>query len=516
MTKKNKLAVYLIKQEFQNFGDIIKYCENDKTLDDNTSVYLGYSKNTKPHWATNFLKDFVDTGSLFVANARAVVLKRVNIENEQFRIFAIVMGYGKNMLNDDVIEERFGLKVALNSIKHDSLRRINKTNIGGNQKLSYEQLPLKSKINDFGLDINRDLVSHITGETNTFVKGTISGSDALFCSAEVDIGNIGEFLIKVYKQYKSDKYKENFAWIDQIQDIKSSREKEKLNNFLIESINNNSNLFWMAAPELVDWENIRGYKYHGKKIFDDIDINEVKESLSKPLTSIEQLKSKKIVVISSLDDSKSMTWNSLKCIYGECSIDGQAYCINAGKWYYMDKSFVEDINAEYESTIISQIDFQERTSKHDSEGQYTIDFANNNHSKFLAMDKKNIMHGGGHSSIELCDLISSSQELIHLKPYSGSSTLSHLFNQGVVSAELLIADEDFLKKANDKIVEQRSGGEFQISDAKKVKIVFGIISKDMNSLPKIPFFSKVAFKYAKSRLRAFGLDVSIKNIYDAR
>ncbi|QNO15238.1 TIGR04141 family sporadically distributed protein [Alkalicella caledoniensis] len=132
------------------------------------------------------------------------------------------------------------------------------------------------------------------------------------------------------------------------------------------------------------------------------------------------------------------------------------------------------------------------------------------------MDQKNIMHGGGRSSIELCDLISSSQELIHLKPYSGSSTLSHLFNQGVVSAELLVADKNFFKKANSKIREQEKGDKFQISDARKVKIVFGIISKDTDSLPKIPFFSKVAFRHAKSRLQAFGLDVSIKNIHDAR
>ncbi|QNO15236.1 TIGR04141 family sporadically distributed protein [Alkalicella caledoniensis] len=180
MSKKNKLTIYLIKQEFENFQEIIKSSNDIKIIDDNTYVYLGYSENIKPHWATNFLKDSVDTENLFVANARAVALKRVNIGNVKSRIFAIVMGYGKNMLNDDVIEERFGLKVSLNSIKHDSLRRINKTNIGGNQKLSYEQLPLKSKINDFGLDINRDLVSHITGESDTFVKGTISGSDALF------------------------------------------------------------------------------------------------------------------------------------------------------------------------------------------------------------------------------------------------------------------------------------------------------------------------------------------------
>lgn len=132
------------------------------------------------------------------------------------------------------------------------------------------------------------------------------------------------------------------------------------------------------------------------------------------------------------------------------------------------------------------------------------------------MDQKNIMYGGGKNKVELCDLISLNQELIHLKPYSGSSTLSHLFNQGLISAELLISDNEFLAKANEKIIQQENGDKFQINNPKNIEIVYGIISKSQNELPCIPFFSKVTFKYIKSRLQAFGLKVSIKNIYDAR
>ncbi len=51
------------------------------------------------------------------------------------------------------------------------------------------------------------------------------------------------------------------------------------------------------------------------------------------------------------------------------------------------------------------------------------------------MDKKNIPYGGGYSRIEFCDLFSKSKQMIHVKRYGGSSVLSHLFNQGLVSGE---------------------------------------------------------------------------------
>lgn len=293
MSVKNKLTIYLIKDDFTDFDKIINSYQNVNKINDDTCVYFNYSTNIKPRWVTNFLKNLPDTDKMFVANARAVLLKRINFQNNYSKIFAITMGYGKNMLSEDVTVERFGLKVTLNCIKDNSIRRLNRINIGGNQKYSHEQLPLKSSIYDFDININSDLVSYITGETDSFVKGIVSGGDALTCSADVDISNIDKLLIKIFNYYKSEKYKENYEWIDHIKEVTSESEKEMLNKFLIESINNSCNLFWMAEPEIIPYEHISGYKYHGNKIFENIDINEVKQSFRKKLTSIEQLKSKK-------------------------------------------------------------------------------------------------------------------------------------------------------------------------------------------------------------------------------
>lgn len=52
------------------------------------------------------------------------------------------------------------------------------------------------------------------------------------------------------------------------------------------------------------------------------------------------------------------------------------------------------------------------------------------------MDRQLISYGGGASRIEFCDVLSDSGQRIHVKQYSGSSVMSHLFNQGLVSASI--------------------------------------------------------------------------------
>ncbi len=518
MPNKNKLSIYMLKDEFTDHNDIIRDYNRSILLDNIGTVYIKNSYNSIPNWVNSFFVDQINADNIFTANARAVLLVNVPIARNREKKFAITMGYGKNMIRENVVEERFGLKVILNTIRPDSLRRINKTNIGGNQKLSNEQLPLKSGINDFGLDINRDLVSFITGvsDDEDYAKGMLAGGDILSLSAEVDITNIVNFLRMTYRKYSLATYRTNFGWIDQIQDVRDARLITQLNTEAINAINAGSGNIWMAVPEIINWSEIAGFKYYGRELLDDIYVRRVIESFREPLLSIEQLKTKKISAISSVDDTTKHRWSANRCLYGELFLDERAYCINSGKWYRIDNNFVEQVNRDYDHTTVAAIDFDDFTDEHNSENSYSTSFIDNHPNDYILMDAVNISYGGGRSRIELCDVLSRNMELIHIKPYSGSSTLSHLFSQAAVSAELVLSDTDFLELANERINEISGNNDFQIIDRRSIRVVFGIISKRHSDLPYLPFFSKVSFRYTKRRLEAFGLDVSIKTIRDVR
>lgn len=117
-------------------------------------------------------------------------------------------------------------------------------------------MPKATNINEFGFDLERDLIKSVTGKCNDkmFEKVNLIGGDIFSILVERDINNIEEFLIYCYKKYKEEKYKENFEWIDNIKEVKSKKEKEQLDNLLIQYINEKRfECIWMSIPEVINW-----------------------------------------------------------------------------------------------------------------------------------------------------------------------------------------------------------------------------------------------------------------------
>lgn len=91
--------------------------------------------------------------------------------------------------------------------------------------------------------------------------------------------------------------------------------------------------------------------------------------------------------------------------------------------------------------------------------------------------------------------------------------MSHLFNQAAVSGEALL-DAEFRAKYNSRL--QEEGFASYIDDdfrSNNYTVVLGIISKGNEQRPQIPFFSKVAIRYATKTLSNLGYNVAIRNIH---
>lgn len=509
---KNSLSIYLIKEEIIDFEDVMKddlECQHFD-IQDIGRIYYGVSYTYNPSWIDSFFDNNQKLlESLKNSNSKVLLLTKVQCNNDNIRIFALPFGYGYTFIKNEVVEEGFGLKTVLNIIDPDSIRAIEKTSITKHYKSSREQMPKKSEISEFGIDVYTDLMKGITAKSNKvdIIEGIVNGSDKLSCSVPVNIYNINAFLKEIYQEYLKSDYKTNFGWIDQIKQVRDKKLINELNSKLLESIKKKEKNFWMAVPEVITWENVKGIKIQGdNNIYDDILINNVINSFRNELTSIGQLENKKIAVISSLNDLEIISWSSYKCLFGEIEYNNKSYCINSGIWFEVDSDYVSQVNQEYSNVEISDIEFMVNEGLKESE--YNKRFAESQSDKYLCLDGKNVSYGGGHSKVEICDIISKDNTLMYIKKYSGSSVLSHLFNQAVVSAELIKSDTKFIAKANEKI----DADEFKLEQNKDYNIVFGIISKDESELPNIPFFSKITFNNSIKRLKTIGFKPSIKRI----
>ena len=214
-------------------------------------------------------------------------------------------------------------------------------------------------------------------------------------------------------------------------------------------------------------------------------------------------------------DTKSGTdiykWKIYNCIYCEISKNNTTFILSNGKWYEINKDFVETVNDDYKNIINDNSTIELPPSKSgEHENMYNKRVGDDNDS-ICNMDRKMIHIGGARQQIEFCDLLTKKNEIIHVKRYGASSVLSHLFSQGLVSGELFLSDEGFRKKLRDKLPNGfKSKAPQKKPNAAEYEIVYAIISKYKEL--EIPFFSKVNMRNAVRRLKAFGYKVSLINI----
>ena len=325
-------------------------------------------------------------------------------------------------------------------------------------------------------------------------------------SVKVDLSEIVAFLPVCLAKYESEAYKTDFEWIDQVAEVRDPKKLAELNQWLIGRLNaNDLEKIWMAPPTIIDWVEISGFRYGAKKKGElqlDLDAAVFLKSLGEADVSLELLKKKQVFAISALTDGACDHWSAYRCFYAEAKIDERVFILNNGKWYEISKNFAKQVAEDFDKILESDVALP--NYEHANEGEYNEAVPSTLGGSYC-MDRKVVSFGGGHSTIEFCDLATADKRLIHVKHYSGSAQLSHLFNQGAVSGELFVSDEKFREKLNEKLPDGHKIPDVTVGpNPGDYEIVFAIISKSNNPLD-IPFFSKVGLRNARRRLQSVWL-----------
>lgn len=568
---KNKLSIYLIKQDFP-VGEIVPPAsDNGNPIielqikgHESCKLFVRATKPHEPEWANAFFNSAVESESLKVANIGAALVIPVLIENNSFdakadeifssvgeenrRYFVLTFGYGRTLINRSAIEERFGLKCVLNSVKNDTLRAIHFADVSGSAKRSSEQLSRIGDIDDFAIDTERNLLSQVTAKCgeDELLCGTVTGGDSLAVTKEIDIDNVQEFLKSLYELFCQETYKQDFDWVDNIAPVKDPALEQKLWDESIRQIANYSynddsqHDLWMAVPDIINWDEIEGFQIGSQTdknkrpvLHDDVLLADVIRSFKKPIASIEQLKNRRITAISRNDDMTYRHWQAHKCLVGELTYDSKSYCVISGVWYEIQSDYLEKINADFRDTSASEIQFipydasenmktEEikgfggKLIKLQYEGKYNLKLErslNFNKECALLMDRRLVSYGGKNSRIEFCDVLTNNGKRIHVKQYTGSETMSHLFNQGLVSASMEKDAADYARLVDDKIKQIgkhesiSSIEQFQLALNPIHEVVFAIVRKRDNR--DLPFFSKVALCSVKKQLKRMGIETKL-------
>lgn len=518
--KKLKLTVFLIKdgykniEEFLTFKDfhVVRVEKGEKQV--GTLIYKG-GFQSKPSWVSIFegLKGF-DSKTIFNQSSKALyVLKH------EGRWFCFTFGYARHLIDELAYERNFGLIVTLNLGDPAAIKSIDKTNISHISLHSREQAAREIELANFEFDNDIDLLKSITAKSPV-AKGeeqeTLSGRDSVTIYTTVTVDAFTDIAKRLYDAFKSTKYKKHYPWLGKIREERDAQVIDDLDKALVSKIlQQEFHKIWLAIPELVEWEQIRGfaYKYRseglakaGPVLSQDLDIDEwSKVARIDEELSAKQLKGKKIFLYWQ-DGRDPSSWSVYRCLNAEIDLNHKKYILNDGDWYNIESGYVKEVTDFYDSVPSSKIKLPPYGAN--TEPAYLKSVAKNPGSHAL-MDRQVVMIGGGRSRVEFCDLYSKDQkEIIHVKKYGGSSVLSHLFSQAVVSGGCFLYEADFRARLNDLLPHG-----FKLKNPKEqpvaneYEVCIAIMSKVKGPL-ELPFFSKVSFKHAVKALHNFGYKVT--------
>lgn len=478
-----------------------------------------------PTWQS-FLRQGFHTLHLLPSSSSGAVL----VVKREDAYFAFTFGTGRHLLRSDAIERGFGLRVALNLIYAgapadlERLRQIDAKRVSANTLLSHVQANRAAAFADFGFDVGRDLLGAVAGTPADERWGTrVGGSDALHLRLECELADLGRLCGDLRKAYIRKTYRQLFSWIDKIEVVEEASLRGRLEEKVLASLKGGrQGRFALAPPELVDWDEIAGFRFpFSRDLHDELDIETYLEGLRRAgrldALDFEELKRHRIVAVDE-NGQEIYHWPVFRCLDAEVKLTGRRlYVLTGGDFFAVDTRYLSQLNRDIRQllewgppSLPPAIDITQTEEDYNSQVAKTLGLFN--------LDQKLVSLGNGTTPIEICDLLTRDGSFIHVKRKLASSSLSHLFSQGLVAADLLLMSRPFRSAALEKIRQEAGAGftpftEDQLAP-QNFAIVYGIIDswKGRTLIDALPFFSKINLRRCVDDLKRMGYRVFYQRI----
>jgi uncharacterized protein (TIGR04141 family) len=514
MTHKPKtqaLSIYLGKPSTTSVDDLIDASECKvhavRLGDVGGMLYVPKSEPHPPGWVA-FLQPGVSR-PIDVTSMSASGVLAVEVDA---RWFAVVFGHGRHRLMPGAYEDGFGLRICLNCIEPNKVRSIDRRTFEDRVRLGREQVSRDSHIAAFGLDIERDMLRAVTGAPRKDAKlgSRISGMDSLQTRAAVDLAGLPAYLGKLLPLFASKRYRKDYPWVDHIAPVLDKAVVDDLDARLVEMLKMQGDKVWMAVPEIINWQTVHRFAHSlakGAPKVEDLHVKSLLEYLYGRGVSVEALRQAKVYQFGANDQSLGHTWSAYDCLYAEVEKDG-TFVLSGGRWYRVAGDYAEAVREAI--AVIPTTKLALPDAKLDDREDAYNERASKALETGLLLDKKLVHLPRRVGGVEICDVLHrKSNTFVHVKKWGQSAVLSHLFAQGLVSADLFLHDAGFREEARKRI-----GGDWVPKDrphADRYEVAFALISRSLKKID-LPFFSQVNLRACVERLQAFGYRVTLTKV----
>ena len=552
MVARRSLTAYQLRWgAVRDFGEAVREevrdgCDfYDRSFEDyEMRLYVDEPKRTPPLWH-DLIAEFDEDLVLVSESNRALILVRFRYHGAA-RYVAFAFGHGRHMLDPISIDRRFGLRAALNAIYErrggvpDStrIRHVDAKTVAQTTMRTSRQASSDIAFEHFGIDVERDLLKAVTGEpvNNDKWGSLVHGGESVKVSVHGGLAELGPIAKDLVRLGRKKDYQQRFDWIDHVVTVNDLALLAKLRDEVVAVLLAGGETLALAPPERIEWDNIAelrysvapGDPYENLNLEDYLGhVDDQAESLSFNVMQKHR--------VEALNDSGQAIhiWSVTQTLVGEIELGGQRYLLEEGDFYQVEAQFLASldkfVDGVNQSSVALPASPLNAVGGEQLEGDYN-EIAAKASEQHLLLDKKTVSISR-ETPIEICDVLTSDRQFVHVKRHLGSSDLSHLFSQGFVSADSYLASQEFREAARIKIEEaeeERALAEkdpafrgrfvgaldFDVPDPRSIEIVYAVIARWNGRTPTeaLPFFSKINLRHYVNDLRRLGCNVSFHPI----
>ena len=538
-TKSMTLSVRLLRQHRAVENALRDDHELDEVEAEVGRLFVGQAPSTPPTWAP-FIGQFARVAVPRLRNQSCGAVLFLEIESDgpkpTKRIMALTFGTGHHALDLDAFERRFGLRVVLNSVARSSLRSLDIATLDATTFLRRVQASRDADLQGFGIDIDRDLLTLAAGSPRdtTFAR-SLAGRDALSLKTRTSSVDVIEKCKTALGLYQARDYKKDFGFTDYVAPVGRRELSDQLDALVFSELGGlvegaPSDLH-IALPDILDPEEGTEIGYYGiglrpgaKSSHSGLAIEDYVEELkSGDFTQIADMatlrSSHEMRAIVDGEGDKRRKRKIYDCFVFEVELRGTIYVLFGGEWFAVDKAFHASVEADF-LKLVSAKPFAASTIAA-NERELIAELEVLKH--LLNMDQVKLAPAGmGGANLEPCDFLSSDKQFIHLKDGHGSAPISHLWNQGVVSAEAFVRDDKFRKDLRAAAQSRqrkfkKTGFDKLLPDGRskpvpsEFTVVFGVMRSryKRSTALGLPFFSKISLRAIAERIELMGYKVEV-------
>lgn len=529
MAARQRLTVFLL----ENVADFSDALETPSTPSVDVRDAIGIDAAffwrsrpaSRPAWVNFIEPALVQTpDQLTSSSASGLLLLR-----ESERVFALTFGFGRTLLDLTKVVRQFGLRVALNTIDHEQIRSMDTKTFEDMVVSRNTQVSRSTQLPVFGVDVARDILRAVTGEPRDKQRygKRVSGADAAVLNLDVAPAELPGVCRGLLEAYQDTAYRERFSWVDDLAIVQDKARLEALDEALTDQLRNaDTSSTHMAMPESVAWEDVDVFRIAGTRSveYGDLDLDEYLTNLGANTHSLTPaiLRSRSVSIRFARSDEFESRWRLYDCLVSEQRLEGKLFVLIEGRWFEVSPTLASRVDAFAEQLEHTPVPLLPAV-RGEHEGAYNVRLAQMAAQDRLCLDAEILRPEGATSGIEFCDVLSSDGTLLHVKRKSRSSTLSHLFAQGVVSATTLLGDEEFRARLSTLITPHIDGtaGRWknlipdgnQAPERDGLRVSYVVIansSKPGNGW--LPFFSKLNLMQSARVLSNLGVKVTLDRV----